>query len=76
MKSLNFIIKYPTDDYDPLGEYRLPDNTMSVGMKFEAKNGQMYGDYVLIGVNSSDDVIIEAMRLLLKQARETERATI
>ena len=47
-----------------------------VGWKFEADNGKLYGDYVILDQNTSDDVILEAIRLQLNQARETERAII
>lgn len=79
MKTLHFIIKRP-DDGDPLeqgnGSEAIPHGTMTVGWKFEAKDGKTYGDYVILGAGSDDSVIVEVIRLQLKQAFETERAII
>ena len=72
MKELQIIIKSPYDG-NPLNQQ---DGTMTVGWKFEAENGKLYGDYVILDQNTSDDVILEAIRLQLNQARETERAII
>lgn len=79
MKELQIIIKRPYDG-NPLnqqeGAESIPNGTMTVGWKFEAENGTLYGDYVILDQNTSDDVILEAIRLQLNQARETERAII
>lgn len=79
MKELQIIIKRPYDG-NPLnqqeGAESIPNGTMTVGWKFEADNGKLYGDYVILDQNTSDDVILEVIRLQLNQARETERAII
>lgn len=79
MKELHIIIKRPYDG-NPLnqqeGAESIPNGTMTVGWKFEAENGKLYGDYVILDQNTSDDVILEVIRLQLNQARETERAII
>ena len=61
---------------EPTVNPEVENGTMTVGWKFEAENGKLYGDYVILGQNTSDDVILEVIRLQLNQARETERAII
>lgn len=79
MKELQIIIKKPYDGNplnQPEGAESTPNGIMTVGWKFESENGKCYGDYVILDQNTSDDVILEVIRLQLDQARETERAII
>ena len=79
MKELQIIIKKPYDG-NPLNQQEgadsIPNGTMTVGWKFDAENGKLYGDYVILDQNTSDDVILDAIRLQLHQAREAEMAII
>lgn len=77
MKSLQIIIKTP-DDGDPLNCLAEPkepnENTMTVGYKFQHKDGNWYGEYITIAFSSmTDETLMIAIQLMIRQANSTER---
>lgn len=76
MKELQIIIKQP-DDGNPLN---LPnpkkgyDKYMTIGWKFEHTDGKMYGDYICLQIEGTDEeAILKHLDILVRQAYETER---
>lgn len=75
MKELQIIIKRPSDG-DPLNlqsEGKPMHGCMTVGYKFQHTDGNMYGDYVFIDESMPEEIVLETIRILVRQAFETEK---
>ncbi len=74
MKELQIIVKDHSDG-NPLNLPKggAPIDGMTIGWKFEHTDGKMYGDYIAVPEGAPEELVIEVIGLLTRQAYLTER---